>query len=102
MCEDYFLYYEEIDWAIRAKDKFKMSYAPDSHVYHKVGGASRKKSSRNSLKYLYKNRLVFTSKFYPEFLLKTKMSMIFQLFNNMRHKNWDDVSAIYYALKQSI
>ena len=39
MCEDYFLYYEEIDWAIRARGAFTLTYAADSYVYHKVGAA---------------------------------------------------------------
>jgi len=39
MQEDYFLYWEEIDWASRAKGKFKLGYAPSSIVYHKVGAS---------------------------------------------------------------
>jgi GT2 family glycosyltransferase len=37
MCEDYFLYYEETDWNIRAKkDNWTIIYQPESVVYHKV------------------------------------------------------------------
>jgi GT2 family glycosyltransferase len=35
--EDYFLYYEEIDWATRARGQFTLTYAPQSIVYHKEG-----------------------------------------------------------------
>ncbi len=37
MQEDYFLYWEELDWSMRARGKFKLGYAPRSIVYHKVG-----------------------------------------------------------------
>lgn len=41
MQEDYFLYYEETDWNIRAKqENWKIVYVPDSVVYHKVSISS--------------------------------------------------------------
>lgn len=40
LAEDYFLYYEELDWACRAKNHFRLGYAPDSIVYHMEGGSS--------------------------------------------------------------
>lgn len=39
MQEDYFLYSEEIDWATRGRAKFRLGYAPESVVYHKVGAS---------------------------------------------------------------
>jgi GT2 family glycosyltransferase len=38
--EAYFMYAEEIDWARRSGNRFKMAYAPDSIVYHRVGSSS--------------------------------------------------------------
>ncbi len=64
MTEDYFLYYEEIDWAWRAKGRFGLGYAADSEVVHTVGGTigtdefgnasplSRYYFARNTLKFL--------------------------------------------------
>jgi len=74
MCEDYFLYYEELDWALRAKTLFRLGYARDSLVFHKAGssiGSSNKSSSRSLISdtYLLKNRLEITSRFYPRNLL---------------------------------
>ena len=40
MSEDYFLYYEELDWAYRARERFRIAYAPESIVHHIEGGAS--------------------------------------------------------------
>jgi len=63
MCEDYFLYFEEIDWAFRARGKFTLAYADASVVWHKEGGSigssSIKEPSVTSTKYLYRNRVIF-------------------------------------------
>ena len=70
MCEDYFLFFEETDWAVRAKGRFTLAYAPQSVVYHKVG-ASIGTSSNPGTKsftcdyYSVRNRLLFTRRYYP-------------------------------------
>ncbi|GAB7026530.1 glycosyltransferase family 2 protein [Geotalea toluenoxydans] len=70
MCEDYFLYFEEADWAIRAKGRFNLGYAARSIVYHKVGGSigtssNPAKKSYTCDYYSIRNRLLFTRRFYP-------------------------------------
>jgi GT2 family glycosyltransferase len=65
MCEDYFLYFEEIDWAMRSNGLFGLAYAPASVVYHKVGGSSARTVSSTALRYLYANRLKFVARFLP-------------------------------------
>lgn len=71
MREDYFLFYEEIDWAVRGKDSFELGYAPLSIVYHKEGasiGTSSSGGSPLSIYYLFKNRIKFSSRFYKKYL----------------------------------
>lgn len=73
MHEDYFLYFEEIDWAIRGKGRFKLGYEPRAVVYHKEGGtigssSDTRKTSLVSDFYLFRNRLRFTRRFFPEAL----------------------------------
>jgi GT2 family glycosyltransferase len=71
MNEDYFLYYEEIDWAVRARRSgFRLGYAPDAEVWHKEGrtiGSSGNKARRSLLSehYLVRSSLRFTRRFYP-------------------------------------
>lgn len=70
MCEDYFLYFEETDWAIRAKGRFQMAYAQQSVVYHKVGASIGTSSNpaRKSIVCDYfniRNRILFTKRFFP-------------------------------------
>lgn len=40
MDERYFLYWEEMDWATRARGRFRLGYCPGAIVYHSVGAAS--------------------------------------------------------------
>lgn len=71
MEERYFLYYEEIDWATRARRAgFTLAYAPDAVIFHKEGGtigssANRAKRSLLSEYYLLRSRVSFTRKLYP-------------------------------------
>jgi GT2 family glycosyltransferase len=70
MSEIYFLYFEELDWAIRGKRRgFRLGYANQALVYHKQG-ASTGSSERDPeptpfAQYLYtRNLLLMTSSFY--------------------------------------
>jgi GT2 family glycosyltransferase len=70
MCEDYFLYYEEIDWAERArKAGFRLGYAPQAIVFHKEGATlgSGKSAHRSILSEYYAmlGKLVITRRFFP-------------------------------------
>lgn len=70
MSEDYFLYFEEQDWAMRAKEKFELAFSSLSVVYHKegtsTGGRSfQKKKSLLSDYFSSRSRLLFTKKFFP-------------------------------------
>ncbi|MDD2582600.1 MAG: glycosyltransferase family 2 protein [Desulfuromonadaceae bacterium] len=70
MCEEYFLYFEETDWAIRSRGRYTLAYAPESVVYHKIGASigTRTDPREKSLLcdyYNIRNRIYFTRKFYP-------------------------------------
>jgi len=69
MSEDYFLYYEELDWALRARDRFRLVYAQDSIVYHKVGASTVKNGILQDTGmtdyYMLRNALLLTYKYFP-------------------------------------
>lgn len=70
MEESYFLYFEELDWAMRARGKFDLGYARESVIYHKEGASigsslDRSKRSLASDKYLSRSRVLFTRRFFP-------------------------------------
>ncbi len=64
MHEGYFLYFEEIDWATRAGERFDTAFAHGAIVYHKEGGSigssgKRGQRSAKSEYWLTRSRLVF-------------------------------------------
>ena len=70
MNEEYFLYFEEPDWALRGKGRFSLAYAPESVVYHKVGASTKlidetDISNKSSKFYAMKSHLLFTRNFFP-------------------------------------
>lgn len=69
--EDFFLYFEEIDWMLRARGRFALAYAPRALVWHKEGATSgadqarvRHKSERADF-HFQRSRLLCTRKHYP-------------------------------------
>ncbi len=70
MEESYFLYFEEIDWAWRARGRFTTGFASRAVVYHKEGGSigsSSRKGGRSSLSeyYLMRSKLKFIARHRP-------------------------------------
>lgn len=86
MCEDYFLYYEEIDICNRIRQKnLDVGIAGKSIVYHKHGASTGKGKSDIADYYSVRNRLLIVERFYPENLVKTRLSMIFVILNRIRY-----------------
>lgn len=94
LCEDYFLYFDEIDWAVRARGRYRLAYAPRSIVYHKEGGTTEGGKSFTSDFYALTNRLVFTRRYYPWALPTVYLGLIVSLVNRVRRRQWDRVSMI--------
>ena len=69
MAEDYFLYCEEIDWAERgrrsSRRNWKLGFAKDSVVLHKVGASAQTGVSTSSTMFFYTSKLRYMKKFYP-------------------------------------
>lgn len=70
MAEDYFLYFEEIDWAYRNRGRFTTGFARGAVVYHKEGGSigsSSTKGARSSKAdyWLLRSRLMFVRRHLP-------------------------------------
>ena len=82
MNENYFLYYEELDLALRAKKKgYGISCVNNSIVYHKEGasiGSSNKLKNKSNLSdfYLQRNKILITKKFFPKYLPSVYFFMV--------------------------
>lgn len=97
LTEDYFLYYEEIDWALRAKGKYSLAVAPQSVVYHREGASTGGNSfelhqkSTQADYYMVRNRLKLTRRFFPEALPTVYLGLGFTILNRILRKQWDRV-----------
>jgi GT2 family glycosyltransferase len=108
MSEDYFLFFEELDWAVRAKGRYRLALAPDSLVYHKGGSSVKKKEKEEGLRaghfsplfdrYITRNRLLFTKKFYPYCLPVLYLSVLGYILDRLRVGAWDSVRIIWGEL----
>lgn len=99
MSEDYFFYFDELDWSTRARGRFTLAYAPASFVYHKEGrtiGADRQawNKSRRADYYWIRNRLRVTRRFFPYALPLVYLSLLGAIFNRIRRQQWDRVPMI--------
>lgn len=98
MCEDYFLYFEETDWAVRARGHYELGCEPRSIVYHRegasIGADMMHPGEKSELAdyYAMRNRLLFTRRYYPECLPTVYLSSIVMLWNRLRrhqyHRIW--------------
>jgi GT2 family glycosyltransferase len=101
MQEDYFLYFEEIDWALRSAGRFRLGYAPRSVVFHKMGGSSSRVASAFSLNLLYRNRLRFVSRFLPERLAATRRVLAMECLRHLLKGRWVAARLVAGALRDS-
>lgn len=104
MCEDYFLYYEELDWVLRGKAKgWELGYCWEAKIFHKegqsIGASSRSKEKSKISEYCrLKNKIVFTKKFYPQFLWSVRLGFIGVLINRIRRMEFDRVWIVFKAI----
>jgi GT2 family glycosyltransferase len=83
MSEDYFLYFEEQDWAVRARGRYALVNASKSIVYHKVGASTSLHGSQGNTSmadyFMFRNSILFTYKYYPYALpfVLTRVSIIY-------------------------
>ena len=99
MSEDYFLYFEEVDWAARAKGRYALAFAPKSVVYHKEGGSigsssDGAKKSRLADYYGVRNRLLYTRKHAPEALPSVYLGLLITLAKRVQRKQWARIPMI--------
>ena len=61
LCEDFFMYYEDIEWSLRArKAGYKTVIAPAAHIWHKVSRSASKMGAPVIHYYNIRNALLLT------------------------------------------
>jgi GT2 family glycosyltransferase len=107
MDKQYFLTFEEIDWATRAKGQFALAYAPQSMVYHKEGsslGSHRVASFRSAVSEFYaiRNRILFTRKHYPFALPSVLCAIGISAVHRVVHGRWRNFIALSRGVLQGL
>ncbi|WP_374386078.1 glycosyltransferase family 2 protein [Sandaracinobacter sp.] len=103
MGEDYFLYFEEMDWARRNRGRFSIGLSRGSVVYHKHGGSigsSAKKGGRSAQSeyWLLRARLLFYRKYHPLLLPLIWVQGWAQTARRVLRRQPDSVKAMTKAL----
>jgi GT2 family glycosyltransferase len=105
LSEDYFLYFEELDWALRAGRRFRLGYAAASVVYHKegrsIGTAGMDRKSWTSDYYFLRNRLLLTRRFFPRQLPTVYLALFISMLRRIRRNQWDRVRLIFDLWRKS-
>lgn len=102
LCEDYFLYYEELDLALRMKNNFSIGVSSESIVYHKEGASTGGKRSELSDYYSVKNRILITKKFYPQFLPFVMFSLLFVIANRLRRLEFKKALLVFKIILRAL
>lgn len=93
--EDYFLYYEEHDWAVRGRSKgWQLRIVPACVVYHKHGasiGGGRDRGNKSALSdfYAMRNRLLFTARYYPWCLPTVYVGLLGVALRRVQRGQWN-------------
>ena len=104
--EDLFIYYEELDFCKRAKDKgFDLNFEPNSIIYHKHGksiGSSNDIIKRSSLAEYYslRNKIIITKMYYPYCLASVFIRYICSFFIRIFLNKKDSIKIYYFLGKQ--
>jgi GT2 family glycosyltransferase len=94
LVEDYFLYYEEIDWALRAGTSYTLVYAERCVVYHKegvsIGGSNWNKNYKSLVSDFYsiRNRIILALKYHPYTLPTVYMCLILTAIRRVARGQW--------------
>lgn len=103
LSEDYFLYYEEIDFSCRIKGLYLQGYAADSIVYHKEGasigtGSIIRAPSLLSDYLQTKNKILFFRKFQKSSLLIVWLMGLMKVGKRIREGYYANARVILLAL----
>ena len=94
MCEDYFLYFEELDWSLRGKRHgYRCLYAMNSVVYHKVGASTARVQTNElsvGVRYSYINRLRVTKMHFRSELPWVRLRILLEAFQALAGGRWQE------------
>ena len=104
MPEEYFLYYEDVDWCLTAKKKGLNNYVcTDSVIYHKQGGSTgniyfKNKTNLNTVKYFYINYIKLYKKHFPKQIYIAYLILLKQFAGKIAKGKFSEANIILKSL----
>ena len=99
LTEDYFLYFEELDYAIRVKNKgYNLQIASNSFVFHKEGATMKREVSDFSDFLQVKNRLKISKRFFAKYYLIVWLSLFGVFFNRLIRRDFRQAYRILHII----
>lgn len=97
--EEYFLYYEDVDFSLKAQKKgYSISWAKDSYVTHYNGATTGDKSELT--RYLStRNRTYLIKKYYPKRILFCVFATVISIFLSVKRRK---IKHIQHSMKGSL
>ena len=100
MDERYFLYFEDLDWGLRAKREGMIGHAHRSVVVHDGGttiggGRSRRGNSSLAVYLEFRNRLLFTRDHFPKWVAWTLLMEIVEIMEYARIGSFHNISGAF-------
>lgn len=106
MDEEFFLYWDDIEWAHRIKLKgYTIKAISSSKVWHKLGGGN--KTNTLGTYYFWRNRIYFFNQYAPEEQWEEIMSTIFEdyftgMYTSLFYGKKQTARSMYEAIKDGI
>lgn len=111
--EEYFLYYEDVDFCTAAKfADFKLGWAKQSIVLHMEGASSRvdkcsiqkcNVQKNTSIEYYsIRNRIYFMKKFYPGHMLTVIAGVLVSLWLRIYRRHWSSIRIIFRSTADAL
>lgn len=99
MNEDYFLYYEEIDWFTRAADRFDLVVAANARLYHREGGSIGSRTwgrgpSLTADRHMFRSRIRFVRDYHPRWLWRCTLSNWLDVAKRLARGQWRNAVVI--------
>jgi GT2 family glycosyltransferase len=102
MEESYFLYFEELDWAIRGRGLFRLGYCGEAKIYHKesksIGCNGARQHSLTAEYFGSRNRLRITRRFWPWHIPTVLASLILSIFYRLLCRRWRHALYIFAGI----
>lgn len=95
--ENYFLYFEELDWAVRAGKQFRMGICLPSRLLHKegasIGTSTRGRPSRLATFFLSRSMVIFYARHFPWLLAIVFLRQCFNAARFVRYGDFENARA---------